>query len=532
MMRRIEPSDEQDWANGAWIYVIAPVRSGIHAEWGPDPDQVTILPAVSGMAAPERLFRIPRGVRRIALMPEISAEVFELPRWIAEPLLLIRSIAVCWRAPTHISRALLTAFGLLSRGMWQEAWRRLLLRSRAEVLAPHRATPVSRADSPKRQRPEARLRLAMITPSLMREGAPLSMYELATGLRDDPLIEPVPIALHAGPLQQPYASAGLPVLVAPIGPLLSNTDLDAAIAGLAALFRSERIDAVVANTAFAYPAILAAAAGQLPSIWILRESGPAEAEFAELTRDVGARAMDGLNLADRIVFVAAASARKWARGIPLERTCVIRNALRPREPAWSKTTAREQLGIGDDRCVVAMIGTLCERKGQVDLINAVARLPAEVPTRLSVIFVGALDPGYTRAIETAVASLPPERRALLRFDPPTDAVDRYLAAADILVCCSRAESFPRVTLEAMAQGLAIVTTPVDGIVEQVENEKSALFYPPGDVAALASLVAGLAASPDHRRELGAGARSAFDVLSDYPAMIDAYRNLVLGLYTD
>ena len=51
--------------------------------------------------------------------------------------------------------------------------------------------------------------------------------------------------------------------------------------------------------------------------------------------------------------------------------------------------------------------------------------------------------------------------------PETAEPGRFYQAADVFVCTSRVESFPRVTLEAMAHGLPIVTTPVFGIREQV-----------------------------------------------------------------
>ena len=81
-----------------------------------------------------------------------------------------------------------------------------------------------------------------------------------------------------------------------------------------------------------------------------------------------------------------------------------------------------------------------------------------------------------------VGKLPDERRARVTSLPETGDVARYFVAADVFVCTSRVESYPRVILEAMAHGLPIVTTPVFGIREQVREDVNGVFYDPGDVA--------------------------------------------------
>src|SRR5262249_5180947 len=94
-------------------------------------------------------------------------------------------------------------------------------------------------------------------------------------------------------------------------------------------------------------------------------------------------------------------------------------------------------------------------------------------------------------------------------------------AADIFVCCSRSESFPRVTIEAMRAGLPIVTTPVSGIVEQL-NSDEAMFYPPGDTKKLAEAIARLTEDSTLRADLGGRALAAFARHADFDAMADRY----------
>ena len=55
----------------------------------------------------------------------------------------------------------------------------------------------------------------------------------------------------------------------------------------------------------------------------------------------------------------------------------------------------------------------------------------------------------------------------------------YYRLADIFVCSSFEEAFPRVVMEAAAFGLPIVSTKVNGIPEMLRDD-DAWLVPPGD----------------------------------------------------
>ena len=90
-----------------------------------------------------------------------------------------------------------------------------------------------------------------------------------------------------------------------------------------------------------------------------------------------------------------------------------------------------------------------------------------------------------------IATLPPARQALLTIIPETPDVMVYYQACDVFVLTSGMESYPRVILEAMAAGLAILATPVNGVVEQVRKGVNADHFPVGDVAQLTARLAAL-----------------------------------------
>jgi 2-deoxystreptamine N-acetyl-D-glucosaminyltransferase/2-deoxystreptamine glucosyltransferase len=87
------------------------------------------------------------------------------------------------------------------------------------------------------------------------------------------------------------------------------------------------------------------------------------------------------------------------------------------------------------------------------------------------------------------------------------AVPAVLASLDVLVLPSAYEEMGSVLVEAMASGLPVVASAVGGIPEVVRDGETGLLVPPGDVAALAGVLDRLAADPELRARLAAGARA-------------------------
>ena len=67
--------------------------------------------------------------------------------------------------------------------------------------------------------------------------------------------------------------------------------------------------------------------------------------------------------------------------------------------------------------------------------------------------------------------------------------------------CSRHEGFPMVVLEAWARGVAVVTTPVGGLPDVIEEGKNCLTFPFGDAEGLEKQLRRLMQSPELRRNM-------------------------------
>ena len=99
-------------------------------------------------------------------------------------------------------------------------------------------------------------------------------------------------------------------------------------------------------------------------------------------------------------------------------------------------------------------------------------------------------------------------------------------AADIFVLPSFREGQAMSLLEAMAHGLAIVTTPVGAHREAVEDGTEALLVQPGDIAALATALTRLIDNSALRDALGRAARRKYCGCFD----ADQYSKTLLQIY--
>ena len=81
--------------------------------------------------------------------------------------------------------------------------------------------------------------------------------------------------------------------------------------------------------------------------------------------------------------------------------------------------------------------------------------------------------------------------------------DRLLAQSDVFALPSRAEGVPMALLEAMANGLPSITSPVGGIPDVFRNGLDGVLVTPGDVEQIRAAMAQL-----HRRTTRSASRPA------------------------
>jgi phosphatidyl-myo-inositol dimannoside synthase len=160
---------------------------------------------------------------------------------------------------------------------------------------------------------------------------------------------------------------------------------------------------------------------------------------------------------------------------------------------------------------VLQVGRISPRKGQQQLIAAVALLPEPLRQRVRVRLVGPTGKaGYQRGLLRAI-----------RETGVAAALEGNLAAADLRAAYERAavtvmpsqpsgssvEGLGLALLEAQHFGCPVVGSRLGGIGEALREGETGLLAPPGDPAALAKALEALLGDPARRAGMGmAGAR--------------------------
>lgn len=177
-----------------------------------------------------------------------------------------------------------------------------------------------------------------------------------------------------------------------------------------------------------------------------------------------------VSLSDVIVSNSRAGAEfAENHGAPADAVEVINNG-RDIASFGNAQSARPRLGLDDDDVVVGTVGRLLERKGQFDLLDAWVTIRDRYPDA-TLLLVG--DGPDREALEDHAREL--DVADSVRFLGTRQDVPELLAAMDVFAFPSHFEGLPGALIEAMASGLPIVATPVDGNGELLDNYHSALF---------------------------------------------------------
>lgn len=365
------------------------------------------------------------------------------------------------------------------------------------------------------------------------EGAPNSLFELAAGLKAAGRAAPMVIAPVNGPLRQRYLDAGIEAQVVenPLLGWLPAPELKANLQRMGQTFLYAGCRVVVANTAESFWAVAAAAEVGLPSIWIIRESEPWQTYFTHLPPHIAQLAYDCFKLPYRVVFVAQSTLEAWkpldSKGsFTLNRNGLDTGKLIGSFVGLDRTSLRSDLGIDADSCLFTCVGTVCERKGQLELVRGFGMLPQGLAEKAAVAIIGDRAGEYSDRLHAEIESLPLPYRQKIKVLPETSKARNYLVASDVFVCTSRVESYPRVTLEAMAAGLPIISTAVWGITEQVRDNYNALLYQPGQADDLCNHLAAMIEQPLLRSQFAERSIPVFESLPDFDFMRDRYADLI------
>jgi glycosyltransferase involved in cell wall biosynthesis len=190
------------------------------------------------------------------------------------------------------------------------------------------------------------------------------------------------------------------------------------------------------------------------------------------------------------------------------------------------------------RAVIAVSPVLAEamRRAGIAHVHEIpygVEIPDETETEdepPTVLFAGRLSPekridvvaAATEGLPRIVAGDGPLRDLLpdaLGF-VPQDQLFGLMERAAVLLLASEREGLPNVVLEAMARGKTVVSTPVGGIPAVIEDGKTGLLVPIGDVDATKAAIERALGDAELRRRIGAAARERVHEHSSWDRVTD------------
>ena len=204
-----------------------------------------------------------------------------------------------------------------------------------------------------------------------------------------------------------------------------------------------------------------------------------------------------------------------ARADPARVTSIPTGIDLARYRPGDRAAARARLDLPAAEPIVGIVATLRSWKGHLHLLDAIARL-----ARPSLMLVIVGDGPMRAALERRAAQLALGER--VRFVGNQREVTPWMQAFDLFCLPSYAnEGVPQALAQAMACGLAVVSTPVGSIEELVADGRTGVIVPPADPQALAAALGALLDDPVRREALGRAALEEARTRLGEDAMVDA-----------
>lgn len=203
---------------------------------------------------------------------------------------------------------------------------------------------------------------------------------------------------------------------------------------------------------------------------------------------------------------------------------VIYNFLALKEPTKTREDMRRELEIEDKTKTIIHISNLRPVKRIPDLLKIFALSKNRSKLKLLIIAGASFTP-----YEPLVKELGIEDQVIVR-EQVLD-VENYLNAADIGIYTSDKESFGLGILESMSFGHPVLGTDIGGIPEVIEDGKTGLIFPLGDIRGFANGLDHLLANEDLMRKMGeAGKKRAYKEFNSDKIVdqyIEFYQNILV-----
>jgi glycosyltransferase involved in cell wall biosynthesis len=148
----------------------------------------------------------------------------------------------------------------------------------------------------------------------------------------------------------------------------------------------------------------------------------------------------------------------------------------------SRSDARKKLRLHENEEIILSAGRLVPWKGFTGLVDALLEVRAE---RNAVLYIAGEGPGREE-LEAYIEKCDAQQYVKLLGSVPQERLATWLCASDMFALNTSYEGLSHTILEAFSARTPVITTPVGGNRELVENEVTGLLVPKDDTALLAA----------------------------------------------
>lgn len=193
-----------------------------------------------------------------------------------------------------------------------------------------------------------------------------------------------------------------------------------------------------------------------------------------------------ISLNTKVLAVSSAIAKQLTdRKVPENKVIVIHNFVeieRYHQPEL-KLTARKELNIPEDKFLVVNVGRFTQQKAQCDFISTAAVALEKNPNLLFLI-IG--DGPLKMNLQNMAVRYGISNKII--FAPFRKDVEKIYQAADCMLHTAHWAPLDNVLLEAMAAGLPVIASDVDGTNEVISAGNTGLLFPAGNTQLAAELL--------------------------------------------
>lgn len=242
--------------------------------------------------------------------------------------------------------------------------------------------------------------------------------------------------------------------------LLGN---DVAVNTLCSFIKDFNIQLVHINTTYSYVGAVAAKRMNIPYIWHIREF-IREQGFWFVDEDASYKL---INEANRIIPVSKYVSECY-EGFDKDKINIVYDGVDVNRYYYEHNNL-----FKDKKIHILMPGNIIPLKGQKQLVEA-ANVLAKRGLDFDINFVGNGDSNYIAELNVYIEQH--ELAGFISFHDRSNRLEEWYRKSDIVVVCSRAEAFGRVTVEAQLSGCIVVGAECGATVELIKNKETGLLY--------------------------------------------------------